>query len=48
MNVKICCIGICGVVECFLIYKDIVDMIGIGVLKVLIDVGVCVYVDEVL
>lgn len=44
LNVKICWIGICGVVECLLIYKDVVNLFGQDLFDMFSDVGVCVYV----
>ncbi|MBP0482919.1 glutamate-5-semialdehyde dehydrogenase [Sagittula salina] len=40
--------GICGAAECLLIHRDVVDDIGQGVIKALIDAGVEVRADETL
>lgn len=48
MNAKTRRTGICGAAECLLIHKDIVETIGTGVLKALIDAGVRVHADEAL
>lgn len=48
LNAKTRRTGICGSAECLLIHKDIVDDLGQGVLRALIDAGVEVRVDEAL
>ncbi|EBA08997.1 glutamate-5-semialdehyde dehydrogenase [Sagittula stellata] len=40
--------GICGAAECLLIHRDVVDDIGQGVIRALIDAGVEVRADETL
>ncbi|MFW2586979.1 glutamate-5-semialdehyde dehydrogenase [Sagittula sp. SSi028] len=40
--------GICGAAECLLIHRDVVDTIGQGVIKSLMDAGVEVRADETL
>jgi glutamate-5-semialdehyde dehydrogenase len=40
--------GICGAVECLLIHRDVVDTIGQGVIKALLEAGVEVRADETL
>lgn len=46
LNAKTRRTGICGAAECLLIHEDIVDTIGAGVLKALIDAGVRVHADD--
>lgn len=48
LNAKTRRTGICGAAECLLIHRDIVDTIGQGVVRALIDAGVEVRADEVL
>ena len=48
LNAKTRRTGICGAVECLLIHKDVVDTIGQGVIKALLDTGVEVRADETL
>ena len=48
MNAKTRRTGICGAVECLLIHRDVVDTIGQGLLRALIDAGVEVRADETL
>ena len=48
LNAKTRRTGICGAAECLLIHRDIVDTIGQGVLRALIDAGVEVRADEAL
>ncbi|WP_299785722.1 glutamate-5-semialdehyde dehydrogenase [uncultured Marivita sp.] len=48
LNAKTRRTGICGAVECLLIHKDVVDTIGQGVIKALLDAGVEVRADETL
>jgi len=45
LNAKTRRTGICGAAECLLIHKDIVDTVGQGVLRALIDAGVTVHAD---
>lgn len=45
MNAKTRRTGICGAAECLLIHKDVVDTIGQGVIKALLDRGVTVDAD---
>ncbi|MGR3494102.1 glutamate-5-semialdehyde dehydrogenase [Citreimonas sp.] len=40
--------GICGAAECLLIHRDVVDTIGQGVIKALVEAGVEVRADETL
>ena len=40
--------GICGAAECLLIHRDVVDTIGQGLVRALLDVGVEVRADETL
>ena len=46
LNAKTRRTGICGAAECLLIHEDIVETIGAGVLKALIDAGVRVHADD--
>ncbi|MGY3436990.1 MULTISPECIES: glutamate-5-semialdehyde dehydrogenase [unclassified Marinovum] len=48
LNAKTRRTGICGAAECLLIHRDIVDTIGQGVVRALIDAGVEVRADETL
>lgn len=48
LNAKTRRTGICGAAECLLIHRDIVDDIGQGVVRALIDAGVEVRVDATL
>lgn len=48
LNAKTRRTGICGAAECLLIHKDVVDTIGQGVIKALLEVGVEVRADEAL
>ena len=48
MNAKTRRTGICGAAECLLIHKDVVDTLGQGVIKALIDAGVEVRGDAAL
>ena len=48
MNAKTRRTGICGAAECLLIHKDVVDTIGQGVIRALMDAGVEVRADEIL
>ena len=48
LNAKTRRTGICGAAECLLIHKDIVDTIGQGVIRALMDAGVEVRGDETL
>ncbi|WP_294621492.1 glutamate-5-semialdehyde dehydrogenase [uncultured Roseovarius sp.] len=48
MNAKTRRTGICGAAECLLIHKDVVDTIGQGVVRALMDAGVEVRADETL
>ncbi len=48
MNAKTRRTGICGAAECLLIHKDVVDTIGQGVIRSLLDAGVEVRGDETL
>ena len=48
MNAKTRRTGICGAAECLLIHKDVVDTIGQGIIRVLIDAGVEVRADATL
>ncbi len=45
LNAKTRRTGICGAAECLLIHKDIVDTVGQGVLRALMDAGVTVHAD---
>ncbi|WP_417524817.1 glutamate-5-semialdehyde dehydrogenase [Marinovum sp.] len=46
LNAKTRRTGICGAAECLLVHRDIVDTIGQGVIRALIDAGVEVRADE--
>jgi glutamate-5-semialdehyde dehydrogenase len=48
LNAKTRRTGICGAAECLLIHKDVVDTIGQGVIKALLEAGVEVRADEAL
>ena len=48
LNAKTRRTGICGAAECLLIHRDVVDTIGQGVIRALIDAGVEVRADETL
>jgi glutamate-5-semialdehyde dehydrogenase len=48
MNAKTRRTGICGAAECLLIHRDVVDTIGQGLVKALMDAGVEVRAGEVL
>ena len=48
LNAKTRRTGICGALECLLIHRDIVDTIGQGVVRALMDAGVEVRADETL
>ena len=48
MNAKTRRTGICGAAECLLIHRDVVDTIGQGVIRALIDAGVEVRADAAL
>ncbi len=48
LNAKTRRTGICGAAECLLVHKDVVDTIGQGVIRALVDAGVRVHADEVL
>ncbi|WP_204114381.1 glutamate-5-semialdehyde dehydrogenase [Shimia biformata] len=48
MNAKTRRTGICGAAECLLIHKDVVDTIGQGVIRALMDAGVTVHADPAL
>ena len=48
INAKTRRTGICGAAECLLIHQDVVDTIGQGVIRALIDAGVRVHADETL
>jgi len=48
MNAKTRRTGICGAAECLLIHEDIVDTIGQGVIRALIDAGVEIRGDDTL
>jgi glutamate-5-semialdehyde dehydrogenase len=48
LNAKTRRTGICGAAECLLIHRDVVDTIGQGVIRALIDAGVEVRGDEAL
>lgn len=47
LNAKTRRTGICGSAECLLIHKDVMETIGQGVIRALIDAGVRVHGDEV-
>jgi glutamate-5-semialdehyde dehydrogenase len=48
LNAKTRRTGICGAAECLLIHKDVVDTIGQGVIRALLDAGVEVRADDTL
>ncbi|MEM9580570.1 MAG: glutamate-5-semialdehyde dehydrogenase [Pseudomonadota bacterium] len=48
LNAKTRRTGICGAAECLLIHKDVVDTIGQGTIRALLNAGVEVRADEVL
>ncbi len=48
LNAKTRRTGICGAAECLLVHREIVDTIGQGVIRALIDAGVEVRADETL
>src|SRR6056297_1068969 len=48
LNAKTRRTGICGAAECLLIHRDVVDTIGQGVIRTLMDAGVEVRADETL
>ena len=48
LNAKTRRTGICGAAECLLIHKDVVDTIGQGVIKALLNAGVEIRADETL
>ncbi len=48
MNAKTRRTGICGAAECLLIHQSLVDTVGQGVLRALMDAGVTVHGDETL
>jgi len=48
LNAKTRRTGICGAAECLLIHRDVVDTIGQGVIRALIDAGVEVRADDAL
>lgn len=48
MNAKTRRTGICGAAECLLIHKDVVDTIGQGIIRALLDAGVEMRVDATL
>ncbi|WP_323768433.1 glutamate-5-semialdehyde dehydrogenase [Marinovum sp.] len=48
LNAKTRRTGICGAAECLLVHRDVVDTIGQGVIRALIDAGVEVRADETL
>ncbi len=48
LNAKTRRTGICGAAECLLIHRDVVDTIGQGLVRALLDVGVEVRADETL
>jgi glutamate-5-semialdehyde dehydrogenase len=48
VNAKTRRTGICGAAECLLIHRDVVDTIGQGVIRALIDAGVEVRGDDIL
>jgi len=48
LNAKTRRTGICGAAECLLIHQDVVDTIGQGVIRALLDAGVTVHGDETL
>ena len=46
LNAKTRRTGICGAAECLLVHRDILDTVGQGVLRALVDAGVEVHADE--
>ena len=48
MNAKTRRTGICGAAECLLIHQEVLDTIGQGVIRALIDAGVTVHADQTL
>jgi glutamate-5-semialdehyde dehydrogenase len=48
LNAKTRRTGICGAAECLLIHRDVVDTVGQGVVRALLDAGVEVRGDEIL
>ena len=46
LNAKTRRTGICGAAECLLIHKDVLDTIGCGLVKALMDAGVTVHGDD--
>jgi len=48
LNAKTRRTGICGSAECLLIHRDVLDTVGQGVIRALLDVGVEVRGDEIL
>ena len=48
LNAKTRRTGICGAAECLLIHRDVLDTVGQGVIRALLDVGVEVRGDEIL
>ncbi|MDU8926987.1 glutamate-5-semialdehyde dehydrogenase [Alisedimentitalea sp. MJ-SS2] len=48
MNAKTRRTGICGAAECLLVHESVVDTVGQGVIRALIDAGVTVHADETL
>lgn len=48
VNAKTRRTGICGAAECLLIHESLVDTVGQGILRALIDAGVTVHADKVL
>lgn len=48
LNAKTRRTGICGAAECLLIHQDIVDTIGQGVIRALVETGVTVHADAAL
>ena len=48
INAKTRRTGLCGAAECLLIHQDVLDTIGQGVIRALIDAGVRVHADETL
>jgi glutamate-5-semialdehyde dehydrogenase len=48
LNAKTRRTGICGAAECLLIHKDVVDTLGQGIIRALVDAGVRVHADEIL
>lgn len=48
LNAKTRRTGICGAAECLLIHESLVDTVGQGIVRALIDAGVTVHADETL